>query len=196
MRKIPALNYWVLGFFILAAGCSMPSLYTDSNKISVGALNAKEWSDLKLFFKPYTHGKLQDTLIIKYEINGESCWEFLDKQTDEYVNRVIAGGVKYRDSVMRNRPTVSFFHFQEKGKQKNKIISWDSTVNVDVAGKLKEILFKEKTVCGSSAVVLPDGIYILIKSDSHLLSFTLSKDKIGEALKTKHIKNLVDLSGR
>ena len=135
-------------------------------------------------------------MIIKYEINGEWCWEFLDKQSDEYVNRVIAGGVKYRDDVARDRPSVSFFHFQEKGEQKNKIIYRDNTVMIDKQDKLKELLFKKKAVCGSSAVVLPGGAYLLLQSDSHLLSYTLSKEKISEALKTKRIKNLIDRSGR
>jgi hypothetical protein len=197
MRKL-SFTYALLVLLVIAiASCSMPTLYrSGTEKIVVGRLAEKEFSDLKLFLQPYSNGKLQDTLIIKYEIDDESCWDRLDAQSDNYIWRVINGGKKYRDSIIKARPTVSFFHFQEKGKRKNKIISWDSTIHVDEPVTLQKMLFKSKAVCGSSAVILPNGEYIVLRSDSHVVGYGLSKNQIAEALKTKQIKEIIDRSGR
>jgi hypothetical protein len=52
-----------------------------------------------------------------------------------------------------------------------------------------KLLFIEKASCGSSAIVLPGGEYVIMLSDSHLIGFSLTKEMISEALRTKNIKN-------
>jgi hypothetical protein len=176
--------------------CATPRLYREPENIAIGKLTQAELLDLKSFLQPFTNGKQQDTLIIKYEINGESCWDALDRQPDDYINRVILNGRNYKKRISSERPGVSFYHFKEKGNKTNKIIWWDNAILTDEQDKLAKLLFIEKAACGSSGVVLPGGEYVILRSDSHMVGFGLTKEMITEALQTKHIKNPIDRSGR
>ena len=66
----------------------------------------------------------------------------------------------------QNRPGITVFHFKENGTNYNKIVKWNSAIQTD-NGLLKNLLFRERAICGSSAVVLPSGKYVILKSDSH-----------------------------
>jgi hypothetical protein len=176
--------------------CATPKLYREPENISVGKLSEKELLDLKFFLQPFTSGKQRDTLIIKYEINGESCWNNLDMRPDDYINKVLINGQNYRNRIANERQGVSFYHFKEKGNRTNRLIKWDKEIRVDEQGNLGQLLFKQKASCGSSAIVLPGGEYVIMLSDSHLIGFSLTKEMISEALRTKKIKNYIDQSGR
>lgn len=198
MQKIlTAYTLLILGI-IGSISCSAPRLYSNQQKVRTGKLTEMQLSELRSYLRPFTKGNLQDTLIIKYEIDGESCWNNLDGQPDDYINRVLVNGQKYKATLSSERPGVSFYHFKEKGNKTNKLISWNKEIIVDEQNKLGPLLFTEKAkaACGSSGVVLPGGEYVIMRSDSHLIGFGLTKEMIREALLTNRIKNPIDRSGR
>ena len=70
---------------IIAIGCnSTGRLYRGDEKkrIYIGKLSDLKFQRLKDFLFASTNSVVNDTIIIKYDYNNESCWEILDLKDD------------------------------------------------------------------------------------------------------------------
>ncbi len=169
----------ILFFCLIFTHCNSSGI---SGQDQVRQLNPSEFDLLKNELKKYSFGQIQDTIIIKYEYDRESCWNNLDQQNDEYIKTVISERQNFVLEQVSKRKNLSFFHFKEPGKNFNKIISWDNRVLTDTAGVLKNLYFPKSNFCGNSAIILPDGKMIFIKSDAHFDALKWNQDKIRKVL--------------
>ena len=80
------------------------------------------------------------------------------------------------------RPNVSVFDFRESGNNINKIKKWDSSIIIDSASQLMNILFKERSTCGNSIIVLPDKRFVFLRSDAHSEAMDITQKKMLEYL--------------
>ena len=114
--------------------------------------------------------------------NNETCWDELDKRSDDYVIPFITANQERVKSLLTLRNNVSIFAFREPGVNFNKIKKWDKSIIIDSDRYLFNMLFKERSTCGNSIIVLPDGRYVVIRSDSHSEAMEYSQGKIIELL--------------
>ena len=183
-------DYALLLCILLFSGCtSIPiaPLYlgNNNNRISSGSLNQSTYDSLKKFLRQYSATGLKDTLIIKYDYNNESCWEQLDLMNYNYVQEVIASHSEKIKRVMSSRANVSVFDFREPGSRINNLKRWDRAIIIDSSKVLLNLVFKERTRCGNSIIVLPDKQYLFLRSDSHSEALDLSQAKIAGYLSKK-----------
>ena len=169
--------------FIIFLFLSFKASAQSFGKKSVHELTATEFAHLKQVLTTYSKLPLQDTIIIKYDYNNESCWDRLDEMNDAYVMRVVDAAKTRMKKAIAARPQTSFFEFREKGLQINKLKYWNDMILVDEGDQLREILFKKKRQCGNSAIVLPDRKYILVSGDAHFMSLEYSREMIAKLLK-------------
>lgn len=167
-------------FFLVACGQS-GKLYRN-NKLETGSLTNSQLDSLKTFltnsaFEP------RDTIFIKFDFNHESCWEALDNQSDEYINRVVSNSQNSIRSKMANRPNVSIYQYKQSGKAFNKLKHWNTDIKTDSSGYIRKLLFKEKTACGTSAIITPGGKFLLIKSDSHFEAAYMTAEDVAKELR-------------
>ena len=176
----------VLFFIILyMLGCSpAKKLYrsNDKNKISSEKLSDSTFANLKNYLTSITKAQLKDTIIIKYDYNNETCWDELDKRSDDYVIPFITANQERVKSLLTLRNNVSIFAFREPGVNFNKIKKWDKSIIIDSDRYLFNMLFKERSTCGNSIIVLPDGRYVVIRSESNSEAMEYSQGKIIELL--------------
>lgn len=176
----------VLFFIILyMLGCTpAKKLYrsNDKNKISSEKLSDSTFANLKQYLTSIAKTQLKDTIIIKYDYNNETCWDELDKRSDDYVIPFITANQERVKSLLTLRNNVSIFAFREPGVNFNKIKKWDKSIIIDSDRYLFNMLFKERSTCGNSIIVLPDGRYVVIRSDSHSEAMEYSQGKIIELL--------------
>jgi hypothetical protein len=116
--------------------------------------------------------------MIKYDYNDKSCWSILDTYEDSTIRNLIAAHYKAFKIRMASRPGTSAFTFREPGNRLNKLKKWDRSIIIDSSKQLYQLLFKERTTCGSSIVVLPDKKFVFMRSDSHSVVFGLTKEQI------------------
>lgn len=154
----------------------------DSSRISSQQLNDTTFDDLKKYLTSITNAELKDTIIIKYDYNNETCWDELDKRDDDNVKSFIIWNEERVKSLLMLRKNVSIFAFREPGDKFNKIKKWDKSIIIDSNRYLFNLLFKERSTCGNSIIVLPDGRYVFIRSDSHSEAMEYSQEKIIEFL--------------
>ena len=58
---------------------------------------------------------LKDTIIIKFDFDKENCWQGLDKDSFDYLLKVLDNHQKHRQELIEERPGVSFFEFRQPG---------------------------------------------------------------------------------
>lgn len=163
-------------FISTFSNCSSSKLYR-TGKYFKGSLNDSDYVKLR----EYLHVKT-DTIVLKYDFNRETCWDNLDRADDSYIRTVVKNYQSLIDSISKLRPQISIYQYREPGSQINKFKKWNEQIKID-NGLLRKMIFTEKTVCGTSAVILPDKNYILIKSDSHFEAVLLTKDVLSVLLK-------------
>ena len=152
----------------------------DSNRVHSGILDDLTNNSLRLLLVAPTSSSLKDTIIIKYDYNNESCWELLDQKDDNYIQGFVTRHKQRVETLLTTRPNVSVFEFREPGNNINKIKKWDSSIIIDSTRQLMNLLFKERSTCGNSIIVLPDRRFIFIRSDSHSEVLDLTQEKILE----------------
>jgi hypothetical protein len=159
--------------------------YNDKNKKYSGQLSDSTYKALKHFLTSTTNSKLKDTIVIKYNYNNETCWNTLDQREDEHIMGFVLRHKQMVQQVLATRQNISFFDFREPGEKVNKIIKWDNSIIIDSTKQLFNLVFKERCICGSSIIVMPDKKFVYLRSDSHTEILDLTENRIEEILKMK-----------
>jgi len=171
----------ILVVLTLMANCSSTSkLYglENKNRNYAGQLNDSIFFQLKQFLSNSTASKVKDTLIIRYDYNNESCWNRLDQQNKEYIMRFVTNYNDRVERILNTRPDVSIYSYREPGDNLNKIKAWNNKIRVDSTRQLFNLLFKERCICGSSILVMPDKQFVFIRSDSHSEILDLTQEQV------------------
>lgn len=160
---------------------SCKSTYPHENSnYALGKLSSTELVNLKQFLATNSSLSIRDTIIIKYDYNNDNCWWRLDQQDDQYIQEIIDNGKAYVVKNTENRNSVSYLHFREPGDNTNKNVSRNESIIIDASLILKTLLFQAKKSCGNSAIILPNGDFIIVKSDSHNTALEYDKKKISQ----------------
>jgi hypothetical protein len=184
--KINLQLFTLLLLSILIYSCS-PKLYVDENKrYQAGTLTDAQVDSLHLFLKENQRLALQDTIIIKYDFNKDDCWNSLSYQNPEFLNNVRWTFQKNILEKAEARPKVAIYQYREIGKVFSPVKSKGLEIETD-PGFLKKLLFKENTSCGTSAIILPNGKFLLVKSDPQFSALLLNAKDIEKKL----LENLV-----
>ncbi|GAA4338809.1 hypothetical protein [Flaviaesturariibacter amylovorans] len=138
----------------------------DTRKATTGQLTPAAFDSLKQHLTRYSDGPLRDTLFLKFDFNRESCWNRLDEQGNEHNRSFVANKQRRMADMRAARTGASFIELREPGKRFNKLKSFDSTIKTD-DGYLRALLFRKRATCGTSALILPSGQYILLPGDPH-----------------------------
>lgn len=160
--------------------------FDDNKRISIFKLNETSLTAVKKYLSNFSNKAIQDTIIIKYDYNNETCWNTLDniKTEEEMKAKVLYIQTSY-ETLLSTRPGVSFFNFREPGENINKITKYNTSIIIDKDLELYKFFFKEKCRCGNSILILPDGRYIFTRSDSHTNALYYSAEQIKQLLHTK-----------
>lgn len=179
MRKM-LISFVVAAHLLLLTGCgSSAKLYRDDDpsRIYSGTLDDTTNTALRNFLSGTT-SMLKDTIIIKFDYNHDKCWEMLDRQNKDYIERILKGYQKRVEKARDERVDVSVFTFRERGKNISKSKKWDNSIVIDSSAQLMNLLFKERSMCGNSIIVLPDKKFVFLRSDSHFEAINLTGDQI------------------
>ncbi len=158
---------------------------TNKQRISAGKLTDADVRFVKEFLQSFSKTTLNDTLLIKYDFNKDACWNMLDKSKDEDIKSIVLASKERIQTTLLTRPGISIFRFREPGDQLNKIIKWDDSILIDSTKQLYKLLFKKRTECGSSMIILPDGRFILLQTYPHMEALNLSQQQIAETFSSK-----------
>jgi len=175
------LFFAILGMLTLNSNGQFYKL-GDKGKIIKGELSEADYNSLKSILLENSKSVLPDTLIIKYDYNNETCWMFLDSKNDDDIDSSISIRQRQVQKVSLNRKGVSIFKFKEKGSNLSKVIDRDSSIFLDRKRKLFKLLFKKKSTCGNSIIILPSRKFILLRSDSHFEAINYTRDQIIDIL--------------
>lgn len=182
MRKTYHSIIFIISFLsLLSAFSCSPKIYRD-HQFWTGRLKSIQLDSLKTYLQQSNDVVLKDTIIIKYEFNHGDCWNPVISYTLPKVDTMIKDHNNYINSVSKARLNVAIFQYREKGIGFGPFKSRNAEIKID-SGFLKKLLFKDPASCGTSAIVLPDGRYLLYKSDSHFRAVSFNKQEIEEALK-------------
>ncbi|MFW0717273.1 hypothetical protein [Pedobacter sp. N23S346] len=121
---------------------------------------------IRNYLAQISNEKIQDTIIVKYEFNKETCWNVLDEQSDQYIARVIQSANDYTERYQNIHTNVTILRIRESGNNFNKLVFRNPKVIVD-GGYLRQNVFVKRATCGTSMKLYPDGRYEFILSDSH-----------------------------
>ncbi len=169
-----------------SCGTSSPIYrYNDKNKTYTGQLSDSTFSALNKYLTITANSKLKDTIIIKYDYNNDNCWNALDESEADYIMDFVTRHKERVLQVLAARRNVSVFNFREPGNSLNKIKKWDNTIIIDSSKQLYHLLFKERTSCGNSIIVMPDKKFVFLRSDAHSEVLDLSQSKIEVILNQK-----------
>ncbi|WP_146202917.1 hypothetical protein [Pedobacter paludis] len=161
-------------YFLMA--CS-PKLYNAENQYESGSLSEAKIDSLKSFLKENARAELRDTIFIKYDFNKDVCWNDLSYQNATFLNDSRYAYQNYVKEKSAKRPTIAVYQYRQEGSSFSPIKSKGLEIETD-SGYLKNLLFKEQTTCGTSAIILPTGKYLLVKSDSHFAALLLNGKEI------------------
>ncbi|MCH3884154.1 hypothetical protein [Tenacibaculum aquimarinum] len=189
MKKRIKLIITLFFLSIILTNCkSSTKLYKngDKNKIKASVLNDSTYIAVKDFLAKKATQKIKDTIIIEYSYNNENCWNLLDEKRQEYIKSFILKHNLNTQLLSSTRPTISYFSYKEPGENFNKIKKWDKTIKLDSTKTLLNLLFKERAICGTSAMILPDQKVITILSDSHHEILNLNKTEVSKILIQKN----------
>lgn len=183
--KLQLSTFLFLSIFIYA--CS-PKLYLDETKrYQAGTLTDAQMDSLYTFLKQNERLKLKDTIIIKYDFNKDDCWKDLNYQNAEFLNNVRWAFQKNILEKAEARPKVAIYQYREDGKSFSPIKSKGLEIETD-SGFLRKLLFKEATSCGTSAIILPNGKFLLVKSDPQFSALILNAKDIEKKLQDNLVK--------
>ncbi|WP_316824904.1 hypothetical protein [Pedobacter miscanthi] len=184
--KIKTQLFILLFLSIIIYACS-PKLYVDEEKrYQAGTLTNAQIDSLHTFLKQNERLALKDTIIIKYDFNQDACWDDLKYQNSEFLNNVRWTFQKNILEKAEARPKVAIYQYREVGERFSQIKSKGLEIETD-PGFLKKLLFKEITTCGTAAIILPDGKFLLVKSDPQFSALLLTAGDIQKKL----LENLV-----
>ncbi|KQM63850.1 hypothetical protein ASE74_11800 [Pedobacter sp. Leaf216] len=176
----------LLSLSVLIYSCS-PKLYVDEDKrYQAGTLTDAQVDSLHFYLKENQRLTLKDTIIIKYDFNRDDCWKDLSYQNAEFLNNVRWTFQKNILEKAEARPKVAIYQYREVGESFSPIKSKGLEIETD-SGFLKKLLFKENTSCGTSAIILPNGKFLLVKSDPQFSALLLNAKDIEKKL----LENLV-----
>ena len=164
--KIAFLFLLVL-YCVLSGSAYSQSKPSTVTSITTGVVSDSIYRQVKAYLSSLSTGTLQDTIIIKYDFNRESCWNMLDRQTDVYIKNVILQQQQRIQRTLMARPGISVFSFREAGNKINKLKKWDQTILIDQSGNLRKWLFTKKRICGSAIILFPDGHFVYFEVDPH-----------------------------
>lgn len=160
-----------IGFFFLVIQYSFSQRMLNIHavkEISTGEITEVEFNNLKQLLSDLSKLPVKDTLFIKYDFNRETCWDMTDQKDDVYIRDMIQFAQQRVQETSIKRPGVSIFRLREKGNSINKLISRDGSILIDIHKKIFHLLFKKRSLCGSSIIILPDRRFILLRSDPHM----------------------------
>jgi hypothetical protein len=160
--------------------------FDDKRRISVFQLSDTSLKAVKQYLHNVTGKTIQDTVIIMYDYNNETCWNYIDEhETDDQLKeRVVCSNSRITE-FLATRPGVTFLEFRQPGENFNKIKKFNQNILIDKQLELYHFFFEQKNTCGNSIVLLPDGKYIFTRSDSHINSLFYSPKQITELLNVK-----------
>ncbi len=177
LRKLLASIY--SSIVLISCGPTSTLYRADNpNKIYCGTLDEATDITLRQLLSSHTTFPLKDTLIIKYDYNNESCWNILDQADDAHIMAFVTRHKERMQVLQTSRPDVSVFNFREPGNSLNKIKKWDNSIIIDSSRQLMNLLFKERSTCGNSIIVLPDKTFVFLRSDSHSEALELTQDQL------------------
>ena len=168
----------LIGYCVFTA-CAAPKLYR-SNRYSTTVISEETLNKLKSYLQKHEVSTVKDTIIIKYNFNGDDCWRMMDSDQQK-LESVLSAYQAHHKMVALKRPNVSIFEFSAKGKNQNNYKLNNSDILID-EGDIRELLFKEPTTCGSSILILPTGKCLIVKSDSHFEALNLNSKAIDSLL--------------
>ncbi len=169
-------------------GCgSTGRLYNqeDEKRVSSGKLDDSTYNSLRQLLSTSGGQALNDTIIIKYDYQGDDCWNLLDQREATYIQGFIANANARIESQQTLRRGISVFRFREPGRNVNKIIGLNKAIMVNSSKQILAHAFKQRSICGSSMLLLPDKSFIYMRSDSHFELLDLLPEKIGSYLSSK-----------
>ncbi|MBB6239721.1 hypothetical protein HDC90_004380 [Pedobacter sp. AK013] len=185
--KIKIRLFTLLFLSALVYACS-PKLYVDESKrYQAGTLTDSQVDSLHLFLKQNERLALKDTIIIKYDFNKDVCWKDLSYQNAEFLNNVRWAFQKNILEKAEARPKVAIYQYREEGKSFSPVKSKGLEIETD-SGFLRKLLFKEVTSCGTSAIILPNGKFLLVKSDPQFSALILNAQDIEKKLQENLVK--------
>ncbi|MEH3115524.1 hypothetical protein [Pedobacter terrae] len=177
ISKIKLQAFIPLLLLTLVYACS-PKLYVDENKrYQAGTLSEAQIDSLHAFLKQNERLALKDTIIIKYDFNKDVCWNDLSYQNAEFLNNVRWAFQKNIQEKAEARPKVAIYQYREEGESFSPIKSKGLEIETD-SGFLRKLLFREVTTCGTSAIILPNGKFLLVKSDPQFSALILNAKEI------------------
>jgi hypothetical protein len=190
MKNLNKIKLQLFAFIIISTviyGCS-PKLYLDETKrYQAGTLTDAQMDSLHTFLKQNERLTLKDTIIIKYDFNKDNCWKDLNYQNAEFLNNVRWTFQKNILEKAEARPKVAIYQYREDGKSFSPIKSKGLEIETD-SGFLRKLLFKEATSCGTSAIILPNGKFLLVKSDPQFSALILNAKDIEKKLQENLVK--------
>ncbi|WP_131725382.1 hypothetical protein [Chryseobacterium sp. Leaf180] len=124
--------------------------------------------------------QVKDTVFIKYDFDKETCWNGLDSEGKKYINIIVKQFQEHVSNFNSLYPTAVAYNFRQPGKNFNKLKLWDETIIVDDTELLKKLIFKNKATCGTSAIILGDGSYLLYEYDPHFELLSLHHNYDGK----------------
>lgn len=167
-----------------AACTPQASLYKGS-VYQVNQLSATQLDSLKLLLTDL-EASPKDTIIIKFDFNYDNCWSILDqKEDDKKIDDRIYTLQNILEKELSDRPQVSFYQVREPGTKLNKYKSRSPYIRIDSSGLLRKLLFTQRASCGTSAIILPSGQYLIKRSDSHFEALRLSGTHIQSIISKK-----------
>ena len=153
-------------------------------------LSSEEFAQLKDFLL-HKNIPIKDTIIIKYEFNGDDCWHLLNQKSKNYIHKVRDGMQKHISNFNLSHSDAIAIRVKESGKNFSDYILDDPTILTDDDKLLRRLLFKKTESCGTTAVILDDASFALKESDSHfsVLNILNNKQTITEhKSKTSNVK--------
>lgn len=156
---------------------------SNNSNISIHRLSTADYNALAGFLSKYTGSILKDTIYIKYDFDNDPCWDSLEKRSSVFIHTIIGA---YRNEIKEalvQRPGISIFQFKEKGKSRSKFKKWNTDIITDRNNDISDLLFKRNATCGSSAIVLPGAIFLLIPGDAHFSALKIDQQQIISLLK-------------
>lgn len=155
----------------------------DKNRVNAGRLPDTALAAIRAYIQHTAHVTAKDTLIINYNYNKETCWDLLDQKDDAYILSFIKAHQQRKQRLLTSRPQLTLLEYREPGKRLNKIKKWDNTIIIDSSKWLFHLLFAKRSTCGSSIIIMPDGEYILMRSDPHAEVLDFTEVQIADLLK-------------
>lgn len=156
---------------------------------SFAQINSKDLKDFQLTKEEYNEFKnllisknlkVKDTIFIKYDFDHEDCWDQLDFKSKKYIKGIVQNFQAHISNFNSTFETAVAYNFRQPGKRFNKLKLWDETIIIDDREILKKLIFKDKAQCGSSAIILGDGSYLIFKGDPHFELLSLHHNYSGK----------------